>query len=82
MSAQNIVKEILKVMLGMALGVGLLVLAGARLAGTASGGDRLQTCPTCRPEKLDTILRNQHELYRAITNHDHYLREWTRPVEF
>lgn len=38
-------------------------------------------CPTCT-EKLDTLLRNQHTLYRAITNHDHYLREWTRPVEF
>lgn len=38
-------------------------------------------CPTCS-EKLDTLLRNQHTLYRAITNHDHYLREWTRPVEF
>lgn len=33
-------------------------------------------------QRLDTVISNQHLLNRAITNHDHYLREWTRPVEF
>lgn len=33
-------------------------------------------------QRLDTVISNQHLLNMAITNHDHYVREWTRPVEF